>query len=112
MDEDKARELGTYLRTMRQELGLSTHRVAELSDIDQATVMRIEQGRFLASGMDHSSSPHALSPRADLSSSCLGQFWKAEVGNFSRVPKASRCCTCCATSTSAASVGCSANWWA
>src|SRR5450432_4450674 len=39
--------------------------------------------------MDHSSSPRALGipPRRRFSSCCLGQFWKAEVGQFSRAPK-------------------------
>src|SRR5450755_1769016 len=39
--------------------------------------------------MDHSSSPRALGipPHRRFSSCCLGQFWKAEVGQFSRAPK-------------------------
>jgi len=44
MNPEQAEHLGHVLRTRRTELGLSTHRVAELAEIDQATVVRLEAG--------------------------------------------------------------------
>jgi transcriptional regulator with XRE-family HTH domain len=44
----RAQELGRKLRTRREELGLSTRRLAEQAGMDDATVVRLEQGAFAA----------------------------------------------------------------
>jgi transcriptional regulator with XRE-family HTH domain len=44
----RAQELGRKLRTRREELGLSTRRLAEQAGMDDATVVRLEQGLFAA----------------------------------------------------------------
>jgi transcriptional regulator with XRE-family HTH domain len=44
----RAQELGRRLRTRREELGLSTRQLAEQAGMDDATVVRLEQGLFAA----------------------------------------------------------------
>jgi transcriptional regulator with XRE-family HTH domain len=48
MTPEQARALGQQLKSRREELSLSTHRLAELADIDQATVSRLEAGSINA----------------------------------------------------------------
>jgi transcriptional regulator with XRE-family HTH domain len=48
VEPKQAKELGRRLRARREELGLSTRQLAERADIDDATVVRIEQGAFAA----------------------------------------------------------------
>jgi transcriptional regulator with XRE-family HTH domain len=48
MKSDQATELGHMLKARREELGLSTHKLAKLAEIDQATVVRFEAGTILA----------------------------------------------------------------
>lgn len=48
MKPEQAQELGQMLKARREELGLSTHRLATLASIDQATVVRIEAGSILS----------------------------------------------------------------
>jgi transcriptional regulator with XRE-family HTH domain len=47
MDREQAKHLGSVLRTRREELNLSTTQVARASDLNQATIVRLEQGQFL-----------------------------------------------------------------
>lgn len=47
MKPDQARTLGQVLKARREELGLSTHKLAKLAEINQATVVRIEAGSIL-----------------------------------------------------------------
>ena len=47
MDEGQAKELGKLLRTKREELGLSTRQVGQTADVNQTTVVRLEQGQYL-----------------------------------------------------------------
>lgn len=44
----QAKELGRVLRARREELGLSQRQLAEQASLDDATVVRIEQGAFAA----------------------------------------------------------------
>jgi transcriptional regulator with XRE-family HTH domain len=48
MKPEQAKALGQTLKARREELGLSTHRLADLASIDQATVVRIEAGSILS----------------------------------------------------------------
>jgi len=48
MKPDQAKTLGQMLKARREKLGLSTHKLAKLAEIDQATVVRIEAGSILA----------------------------------------------------------------
>ena len=48
MKPDQAKTLGQMLKARREELGLSTHKLAKLAEIDQATVVRFEAGSILA----------------------------------------------------------------
>ena len=48
---------------------------------------QIAHGLFRASGLVMLHGHHELARPLGFSSSCLGQFWKAEVGHFSRAPK-------------------------
>lgn len=47
MTPEQAEALGEYLRDRRTELGLSTHQLAAQAEIDQATIVRLEQGAFV-----------------------------------------------------------------
>jgi transcriptional regulator with XRE-family HTH domain len=44
----RAQELGRRLRTRREELGLSKRQLAEQVDMNDATIVRLEQGLFAA----------------------------------------------------------------
>jgi len=46
MDQKQARALGEYLRSARQAKGLSSRALARATGIDDATIVRIEQGAF------------------------------------------------------------------
>ena len=48
MEPEQAKQLGRVLRARREELGLSTRQLAEQADMDDATIVRIEQGAFAA----------------------------------------------------------------
>lgn len=48
MTPEQAKALGQQLKRRREELNLSTHRLAELAEIDQATVVRLEAGSISA----------------------------------------------------------------
>ncbi|MCL4367880.1 MAG: helix-turn-helix domain-containing protein [Actinobacteria bacterium] len=48
MTPEQAKILGQMLKARRAELSLSSHRLAELADIDQATVVRLEAGSIAA----------------------------------------------------------------
>ena len=48
MNNEQAHKLGAVLKTRRDELGLSTYKLAETAGIDQATVVRLEKGAFMA----------------------------------------------------------------
>ena len=52
MTKQSRPSLGTFLRERRQELGLSTHEVSRRSGINQASVVRIEQGNSAQPGPD------------------------------------------------------------
>jgi transcriptional regulator with XRE-family HTH domain len=52
MDREQAKHLGSVLRTRREELNLSTTQVALASDLNQATIVRLEQGQFLSPDPD------------------------------------------------------------
>ena len=52
MDEQQARELGTLLRTRREELGYSLRKLAELSGIPNNTILHFEQGQIGAPAPD------------------------------------------------------------
>jgi transcriptional regulator with XRE-family HTH domain len=47
MDREQAKSLGATIRQRRKDLGLSTTRLAELTDMNQASIVRFEQGQFL-----------------------------------------------------------------
>ena len=47
-NQNKPSELGRQLRARREELGLSTRQLAEQADMNDATIVRIEQGAFAA----------------------------------------------------------------
>lgn len=46
MNPRQAKALGRFLRSHRAELDLSTHQLAADSGVDQATIVRLEQGAF------------------------------------------------------------------
>ena len=48
MERQRAQELGRRLRTRREELGLSKRQLAEQVDMNDATIVRLEQGLFAA----------------------------------------------------------------
>lgn len=48
MKPDQAKTLGQTLKARREKLGLSTHQLAKIAEIDQATVVRFEAGSILA----------------------------------------------------------------
>jgi len=48
MKPEQARQLGQLLRARREACGLSTHRLAAATEMDQATVVRFEAGSILA----------------------------------------------------------------
>jgi len=48
MTHRQAEKLGKHLRQRREELGISTHRLATKAGVTQPTVTRIEQGKFAA----------------------------------------------------------------
>jgi transcriptional regulator with XRE-family HTH domain len=48
MDQEQAKELGRQLRARREQLGLSQRGLGKLADVDDATIVRIEQGAFTA----------------------------------------------------------------
>lgn len=48
MNQEQARQLGDYLREARISRGLSQRRLAKISGLNQSTVVRIEDGQFLA----------------------------------------------------------------
>lgn len=48
MDEQQAKALGSRLRTRREELGLSARDLERMADVDNGTIVRIEQGAFAA----------------------------------------------------------------
>ncbi len=48
MEPDQAKQLGRKLRARREELGLSTRQLADQADMNDATIVRIEQGAFAA----------------------------------------------------------------
>ena len=52
MTKEETERLGELLKAKRQQLGLSTHRLAKLADVDQATVVRIESGGISAPHSD------------------------------------------------------------
>jgi transcriptional regulator with XRE-family HTH domain len=52
MDQEQAKELGQRLRARREELGLSLRQLAEQADMNDATIVRIEQGAFAAPAPD------------------------------------------------------------
>jgi len=52
MDQEQAKELGQRLRARREELGLSLRQLADQADMNDATIVRIEQGAFAAPAPD------------------------------------------------------------
>jgi transcriptional regulator with XRE-family HTH domain len=48
VDQEQAKELGRQLRARRSELGLSVRDLAKLAELDNGTIVRIEQGAFAA----------------------------------------------------------------
>lgn len=48
VEPEQAKELGRVLRARREALGLSQRQLAERASLDDATVVRIEQGAFAA----------------------------------------------------------------
>jgi transcriptional regulator with XRE-family HTH domain len=48
VSDDQAKALGKLLRDRRKELGYSTYDVAEAAGVNESTVVRFEQGRFVA----------------------------------------------------------------
>lgn len=48
MNQDQAKSLGQLLRKRRQELGLSQRRLAALTGMGDSSIVRLEQGQFLA----------------------------------------------------------------
>ena len=48
MEPDQAKRLGQTLRARREELGLSTRQLAEITVMSDATITRIELGAFMA----------------------------------------------------------------
>jgi transcriptional regulator with XRE-family HTH domain len=52
MNPEQAKELGRKLRARRDELGLSVRDLERLTDVDNGTIVRIEQGAFAAPAPD------------------------------------------------------------
>ena len=52
VEPEQAKTLGRLLRTRREELGLSSRQLAEQAAMDDATIVRIEQGAFAAPAPD------------------------------------------------------------
>lgn len=52
MNPKQAKELGRQLRARREELGLSLRDLEKLTDVDNGTIVRIEQGAFAAPAPD------------------------------------------------------------
>ena len=48
VEPEQAKTLGRLLRARREELGLSSRQLAERAAMDDATIVRIEQGAFAA----------------------------------------------------------------
>jgi transcriptional regulator with XRE-family HTH domain len=48
MDEEQAKRLGAFLRARREELGWSSRRLAAECEMNDATIVRIENGQFAA----------------------------------------------------------------
>ena len=48
VEPEQAKTLGRLLRARREELGLSSRQLAEQAAMDDATIVRIEQGAFAA----------------------------------------------------------------
>jgi len=48
MNPEKAQELGRRLRNRREQLGLSVRDLEGMADVDNGTIVRIEQGAFAA----------------------------------------------------------------
>ena len=47
MDNEQAQQLGRYLRKARHALGLSAVQLSRLTGVSDASIIRIEQGKFL-----------------------------------------------------------------
>lgn len=52
MDQDQARELGEHLRERREELGLSSRALARATFMNDASILRLEQGLVAAPAPD------------------------------------------------------------
>ncbi len=52
MNDDQAKTLGATLRIAREALGLSTRQLSERSGVDQAAVVRLENGTFTTPSPD------------------------------------------------------------
>lgn len=52
MEPEQAKRLGTYLREARQAKGLSARQLGDLTDINDATIVRFENGSFTAPAPD------------------------------------------------------------
>jgi len=52
MEPEQAKRLGSYLRDGRQAKGLSARSLGELTDINDATIVRFENGNFSAPAPD------------------------------------------------------------
>ena len=52
MEPEQAKRLGTYLREARQVKGLSARQLGDLTDINDATIVRFENGSFTAPAPD------------------------------------------------------------
>lgn len=63
MDRTQAQKLGSRLRSRRAELGLSTTQLAASTGMNQASIVRLEQGQFLSPDPDKL---RALSQALDL----------------------------------------------
>lgn len=48
MKPAESQQLGQVLKTRREACGLSTHRLAEAAEMDQATIVRLEAGSIVA----------------------------------------------------------------
>lgn len=47
MDQKRAKRLGRLLRTRREKAGIGSRELSRLTGINQATIVRLEQGEFL-----------------------------------------------------------------
>ena len=52
MEPEQAKRLGTYLREARQAKGLSARQLGDLTEINDATIVRFENGSFNAPAPD------------------------------------------------------------